>query len=152
MRPRRSRWAGVRSVSNELRRQVQAGKQPGNAQLPARQGRRRGPPPVQHSDVRVEAPLPRSLRDALRDWRLKALAFRVLEHLPMQQTAYKMLQRHVTRSYPREHSPTRETSASHQHHVRAFRERFGPLDAARLFEFGAGWDLYGNLVFWSLGI
>jgi hypothetical protein len=107
---------------------------------------------VQHSDVRVEAPLPRTFHDALRDWRLKALAFRVLERLPMQRTAYALLQRHVTRSYPRAHSPTRETSASHQHHVRAFRERFGPLDAARLFEFGAGWDLYGNLVFWTLGI
>ena len=107
---------------------------------------------MQHSDVRAEAHSPRTLHDALRDWRLKALAFRVLEHLPMQRTAYALLQRHVTRSYPREHSPTRETSASHQHHVRAFRERFGPLDAARLFEFGAGWDLYGNLVFWTLGI
>jgi hypothetical protein len=107
---------------------------------------------VQHTDVRAEAQLPRTLHDALTDWRLKALAFRVLEHLPMQRTAYALLQRHVTRSYPREHSPTRETSASHQHHLRAFRERFGPLDTARLFEFGAGWDLYGNLVFWTLGI
>jgi hypothetical protein len=89
---------------------------------------------------------------ALRDWRLKALAFRMLERLPMQRTAYSLLQRYVTRSYPRALSPTRESSASQQHHLRAFRERFGTLDEARLFEFGAGWDLYGNLVFWTLGI
>jgi len=95
---------------------------------------------------------PRALSSALRDWRLKALAFRVLEHMPMQRTAYSLLQRYVTRSYPRALSPTRESSASQQHHLRAFRERFGPIDDARLFEFGAGWDLYGNLVFWTLGI
>jgi hypothetical protein len=95
---------------------------------------------------------PRSISAALRDWRLKALAFRVLEHMPMQRTAYSLLQRYVTRSYPRALSPTRESGASQQHHVRTFRERFGPLDDAHLFEFGAGWDLYGNLVFWSLGI
>lgn len=89
---------------------------------------------------------------ALRDWRLKALAFRMLERLPMQRTAYSLLQRYVTRSYPRALSPTRESSASQQHHLRAFRERFGAPDQARLFEFGAGWDLYGNLVFWTLGI
>jgi len=95
---------------------------------------------------------PRTISGALRDWRLKALAFRVLEHMPMQRTAYSLLQRYVTRSYPRALSPTRDSSASQQHHVRTFRERFGTLDEARLFEFGAGWDLYGNLVFWSLGI
>lgn len=94
----------------------------------------------------------RSISTALRDWRLKALAFRVLEHMPLQRTAYTLLQRYVTRSYPRELSPTRESSASQQHHLRAFREHFGPIDEARLFEFGAGWDLYGNLVFWTLGI
>ena len=92
------------------------------------------------------------ISNALHDWRLKALAFRVLEHMPMQRTAYSLLQRYVTRSYPRALTPTRESSASQQHHVRTFRERFGPLDEARLFEFGAGWDLYGNLVFWCLGI
>jgi len=108
--------------------------------------------PVQMSELRTAMKHPRALSAALRDWRLKALAFRVLEHLPMQRTAYSLLQRYVTRSYPRALSPTRESSASQQHHVRAFRERFGPLDEARLFEFGAGWDLYGNLVFWTLGI
>jgi hypothetical protein len=92
------------------------------------------------------------ISNALHDWRLKALAFRVLEHMPMQRTAYSLLQRYVTRSYPRALAPTRESSASQQHHVRTFRERFGRLDEARLFEFGAGWDLYGNLVFWCLGI
>lgn len=92
------------------------------------------------------------ISNALHDWRLKALAFRVLEHMPMQRTAYSLLQRYVTRSYPRALAPTRESSASQQHHVRTFRERYGPLDEARLFEFGAGWDLYGNLVFWCLGI
>ncbi len=104
------------------------------------------------SDLRTEVNRPRSISAVLSDWRLKALTFRVLEHVPMQRTAYSLLQRYVTRSYPRHLSPTQESSASQRHHVRAFRERFGPLGDARLFEFGAGWDLYGNLVFWTLGI
>ena len=104
------------------------------------------------SELQTRMRHPRAFSSALRDWRLKALAFRVLEHMPMQRTAYSLLQRYVTRSYPRALSPTRESSASQQHHLRAFRERFGPIDDARLFEFGAGWDLYGNLVFWTLGI
>src|SRR5262249_7840032 len=115
-------------------------------------GTREGPPTVPSSELRGEMPHPRSISAALHDWRLKALAFRVLEHMPMQRTAYSLLQRYVTRSYPRALSPTRESSASQQHHVRTFRERFAALDEARLFEFGAGWDLYGNLVFWCLGI
>ena len=107
---------------------------------------------MQMSEVQTRRRHPRALSSALRDWRLKALAFRILEHMPMQRTAYSLLQRYVTHSYPRDLAPTRESSASQQHHLRAFRERFGPLDEARLFEFGAGWDLYGNLVFWTLGI
>ena len=59
--------------------------------------------------------------------------------MPMQRTAYSLLQRYVTRSYPRALSPTRESSASQQHHLRTFRAHFGPLEEARLFEFGAGW-------------
>ena len=94
----------------------------------------------------------RSMNGLPMDWRVKALAFRVLEHLPMQQSAYSFLQRYVTRSYPRALSPTQESSASQRDHVRAFREWLGPLEDAGLFEFGAGWDLYGNLVFWTLGI
>src|SRR5262249_18565580 len=107
---------------------------------------------VQMSELPTRMPHPRALATALRDWRLKALAFRVLEHMPMQRTAYSLLQRYVTRSYPRALSPTRERSASQPHHLPAFRARFGPIDDARLLEFGAGWDLYGNLVFWTLGI
>ena len=85
---------------------------------------------------------------ALRDWRLKALAFRVLEHMPLQRTAYTLLQRYVAAGSPRELSPTRESSASQQHHLRAFREHFGPIDEARLLSSGPAGTSPGT---WSSG-
>jgi len=87
------------------------------------------------------------------DWRAKALAFRTFDAVPFGHRLYYLTQRKVTRTIPRVLSPTAETGRWFTEHHRTFRDRFaGELERARLFEFGAGWDLFGNLVLWCHGL
>jgi hypothetical protein len=86
-------------------------------------------------------------------WRQKALAFRLLDAMPFGTPLYRQLQKHVTRTIPRRLAPTSETAVWFTEAFRGIREHYdGDLAAIRAFEFGAGWDLYSNLVFWCLGI
>jgi hypothetical protein len=83
-------------------------------------------------------------------WRKKALAFRLFSAMPRGETLYYLTQRYVTRTLPR--------NLAHygkwQHaHARTFQRLFrGDVRDARLFEFGAGWDLHSNLSQWCYGI
>ena len=50
-------------------------------------------------------------------------------------------------------SPTRHTGRWFSEHVRSFEAHGqGDLGQVRHFEFGAGWDLFGNLVLWCYGL
>ena len=84
------------------------------------------------------------------DWRRKAAAFRLFERLPGGLTLYYLTQRYITRTFPRAlDQPGRWAMA----HAAAFRRWWGPdLSGARLYEFGAGWDLFNNLVQWCYGV
>ena len=83
-------------------------------------------------------------------WKNKAAAFRLFDALPGGGTLYYLTQRFVTRTIPRDLA---EHGGWQFAHARAFREHFtGPIATARLFEFGAGWDLHSSLVQWCYGV
>ncbi len=92
----------------------------------------------------------RAFRRVKINWRTKAVAYRVFDAMPGGQQLYYLTQRYVTRTIPR-------TLATHgtwlSEHARVFRQEFGDdLSKARLFEFGAGVDLYSNFVQWCYGV
>lgn len=83
-------------------------------------------------------------------WKRKAAAFRFLDALPGGDTLYFLTQRHVTRTIPRDLS---EHVGWQIEHTRTFRRFFeGDPGRARLFEFGAGWDLLSSLIQWCFGV
>ena len=83
-------------------------------------------------------------------WRTKAAAFRLFDAMPAGRHLYYLAQRHVTRTLPRDLSEHRRWAVAH---ANAFRARYdGDLGRARLFEFGAGWDLFNSLVQWCFGV
>ncbi len=87
------------------------------------------------------------------NWEKKALAFRAFDTLPFGRWLYGFTQRHITKTVPRPLSPTAETGRWFTAHAKAFQEHGKKqLDAASHFEFGAGWDLFPNLVLWCYGM
>lgn len=85
------------------------------------------------------------------NWQLKAATFNVLDRLPGGYSLYYFLQRHVTRSIPRKLAPTASVAQHSLMHAAALRNSGGELATARIFEFGAGWDLYNSLVLYCMG-
>ncbi len=85
------------------------------------------------------------------NWKIKARCFNFLDQVPRGDDIYYLLQRYVTKSIPRRLSPTSEVAAGVLAHVQAFKSAGGDLSRARIFEFGAGWDLYSNLLLFCLG-
>jgi hypothetical protein len=84
------------------------------------------------------------------DWRKKALAFRAFDALPGGQHLYYLTQRYVTRTIPRNLGTHGKWLFEH---ARVFRQHYGDdLSKARLFEFGAGLDLFSNFVQWCYGV
>lgn len=84
------------------------------------------------------------------DWKKKAAAFRLFDTLPGGSSLYYLTQRYVTRTIPRDLGEHGEWQFEH---ARTFRRWFeGDLGRARLFEFGAGWDLHSSLVQWCYGV
>ena len=84
------------------------------------------------------------------DWKKKAAAFRLFDAIPGGQQLYYLTQRYVTRTIPRNLA---DHSRWQFEHARTFRREFqGELGKARLFEFGAGWDLHSSFVQWCYGI
>lgn len=94
-----------------------------------------------------------AFRSVRMDWRVKSRAFRLFDVAPGGRQAYYLTQRYVTKTLPRPMTPTAETASWFLVHADAIRRQTGgELGAARLFEFGAGWDLYSNLTLWCLGV
>ena len=94
-----------------------------------------------------------SIRSYALNWRIKALAFWFFQLAPYGRTIYFRFQKHVTKTIPRPLRPTAVAARAFLENWRALEAHFGPENvcAARVFEFGAGWDLYGNLLFWCMG-
>lgn len=87
------------------------------------------------------------------DWKTKALAFKTFDRAPFGHDVYYFVQRRVTKTIPRALSPTAYTARWFTEHARVLGEHAGAggIGGLSLFEFGAGWDLYGNCVAWCLG-
>lgn len=85
-------------------------------------------------------------------WKLKAAAFNFLGRVPAGETLYYLLQRYVTRTIPRRLAPTEETGAAQISHAQKFIRRGVNLNETTLFEFGAGWDLYSNIILYCFGV
>jgi hypothetical protein len=87
------------------------------------------------------------------DWRKKALAFWVFDRMPLGRIVYYQVQKRITKTVPRVLAPTAATARRFLEHYHAIASHFTrDLGRTRFLEFGAGWDLYGNIVLWSYGI
>ena len=85
------------------------------------------------------------------DWRYKAAAFRVIDGLPGGTVLHYFLQRHVTRSVPRPLSGYSQYLEESRAIAEVLRDGIDMSDH-HYFEFGAGWDLFHNLVLYSYGM
>lgn len=86
------------------------------------------------------------------NWRMKAAVFRVLDRIPKGDAIHFLMQRHLTGTYPRQLSPTSKIAVSPLRHVGVLTSAGIDISTARAFEFGAGWDLYNNLVYYCMGL
>lgn len=89
----------------------------------------------------------------LHDWRVKASIQSVFSHLPRGDWLNYQLQRWVTRTLPVSDVELAAQVAKAQRNIEAY-ERHGPkeISAARLYEFGAGWDLLIPMVHYAMGV
>jgi hypothetical protein len=88
------------------------------------------------------------------NWQFKALAFQLLDKFYQYggRNIHYLGQRYVTKRLPRKIEPIEKTAADFLAHIDAFKKYFGSLNNATYFEFGAGWDIYSNLVMYCYGI
>jgi hypothetical protein len=86
-------------------------------------------------------------------WQYKAVLQQIFSHLPGGERLNFFFQKHVTGGCPRPDNEVAQNGGWARAHVDAA-QRFGKTDfaTARFFEFGAGMDLLGPLLFYSLGI
>jgi SAM-dependent methyltransferase len=87
-------------------------------------------------------------------WALKALTQQALSRVPQGERLNYVLQRRVLGSLPASEEAFRRKANRAFQHFDAFAE-FGPgrsIDEAVFYEFGAGWDLAVQLVYWALGV
>lgn len=85
------------------------------------------------------------------DWKVKAACFRLLDHIPLGSELYYLLQTKVTKTLPRVRNMARDGGGHEVPSARYFSQYGHSLDAATVFEFGAGWDLFSNLNLYCLG-
>lgn len=85
-------------------------------------------------------------------WTTKSAVLRALDKIPGGDELHYFLQRRVTKSLPRPRARISEYVADFRRHVDAFRARGVNLDKSRLMSFGAGWDLFENLVYYAYGV
>lgn len=91
-------------------------------------------------------------RDVKVGWRAKALAFNIFDRVPFGEQLYYFMQRNVTHTLPRKLAPTAETGSVQIRHIRTISRYRSDLDKITLMEFGAGWDLYANLIYYCMGV
>lgn len=85
------------------------------------------------------------------NWKPKVACFRLLDRLPLGSDLYYLLQSKVTKTVPRVRNMPRDGGGHEVASAEYFSQYGGKLDAANIFEFGAGWDLFSNLNLYCLG-
>ena len=86
------------------------------------------------------------------DWRLKSLAFQIFDNVPFGGLVHYLSQRYITKRLPRKIQPVSESSSVFRQHINVFKEYANSLDNALYFEFGAGYDLFSNILMYCYGI
>lgn len=84
-------------------------------------------------------------------WIAKSIAFNIFSYSPFGESVYYGFQRHVTKTIPRLLTQTDVVAATQLQQAAEFGRAGGNIKSAKIFEFGAGWDLYSNLLLWCLG-
>ena len=82
------------------------------------------------------------------NWRLKALALRLLHATPYGEQLRYLAQLKITRRLPRVLLPTCVAGEARERHLKYL----VGLETAVHYEFGAGWDLYSALYLWCHGV
>ena len=86
-------------------------------------------------------------------WVVKAAIHNSLAYLPRGSEIHYLLQRKVTRSLPGDDDHFRLKARKAAWHFGALERHVKPTNGgARLFEFGAGWDMVGPLIYYALGV
>lgn len=86
------------------------------------------------------------------NWKLKAALYNVFDVMPFGDSLYYLSQKYVTRSVPRKLCSKSTYFQDIETHLAVFKDSSLALNAARYFEFGAGWDLFHNIIFSALGM
>ncbi|AFM25394.1 class I SAM-dependent methyltransferase [Desulfomonile tiedjei] len=86
-------------------------------------------------------------------WKAKALLGWILAYTPSGDRIHYWMQKNVSRSLPRPEYRIQNALMHATNHVKAFRQ-YGDRDIgeASLFEFGAGWDMFVQLLLYSFGV
>ncbi|MCA8996724.1 MAG: class I SAM-dependent methyltransferase, partial [Planctomycetaceae bacterium] len=86
-------------------------------------------------------------------WQNKARLQSVLSRLPGGETAYYLVQRHLTKTLPQSEEKFREVLEIENEHIDAYL-RFckKPIGEAVFYQFGAGWTMAGPLTFYCHGV
>lgn len=85
------------------------------------------------------------------NWQRKATIFRLLDAAPFGKDLHYLLQKHVTRSVPRRITDYPRYTQESMAQLEIFRTKIGP-NHKLYFEFGAGWDLFHNLLLYCHGV
>lgn len=87
-------------------------------------------------------------------WIAKAVAQRAIGFLPGSEAINYQFQRRVTGGLPASDKQFKQDAAEAISHYRGLREHLPKLDPAdaRLYEFGAGWNLTSPILFYGLGL
>lgn len=85
-------------------------------------------------------------------WTTKSAALWVLDKMPGGDEAHYLLQRYVMKSLPRPSARIPEYVAGYRRHIEAFRSHGLDIEKGLLLSFGAGWDLFENLVYYAYGV
>jgi len=87
------------------------------------------------------------------DWKFKALGHLIFSYIPFGTFIHYCFQRYITKTLPRNEASFMKSVTLGKKHIEAF-QRYSnqSLGNAVFFEFGAGWDLLHQLVFYAFGI
>jgi SAM-dependent methyltransferase len=87
------------------------------------------------------------------NWQVKAYVQSALSRLPLGDKMNFVLARYVTKTQPVSTEVFKRNAAFAREHLDSF-HKFGisPIEDARFYEFGGGWDLTIPLTFYSLGV
>ncbi len=85
-------------------------------------------------------------------WKLKALLHNVMPLMPGGDRCHFWIQRHITKKIPRTKQRFLHAVSTAEKHIDSFLHYSEtPLQEAKFYEFGAGWDLVTQLTFFALG-